>query len=203
MADAGDITVLLHEAEEGRPGAIDELMRVVYTDLERMASSHLRRQFGDRAAAITLEPAALVNETFMKLIKQRRSLDNRGQFFGIATRLMMRVLIDYRRARNAAKRGGGETRLTLQFDGAVAPQQEATRHDEIEIDALRRALDQLEEMDARKADVVKMRIVWGLNNTEIAEALGVSIPTIEREWRFAKAWLAEQVAGDPAPDGAP
>ena len=196
VAELEDITLLLHEAGEGRPGALDDLMRLVYAELEQMARLHLRRQFGAAAASITLEPAALVNETFMRLIKQRSTLDNRGQFFGIATTLMLRVLIDYRRARNAEKRGGGETRLTLQFDGGVATSQAPAERDGVEIEALRTALERLEGLDDRKADVVKMRVVWGLNNTEVAAALGVSIPTVERDWRFARAWLAEQIALD-------
>ena len=104
MVGVGDITLLLREVETGREGALDRLMAAVYADLSQRAQVHLRRQFGDRAEAITLEPAALVNESFMKLIRQRKAYDNRGQFFAIATRSMLRVLVDYRRKRKAAKR---------------------------------------------------------------------------------------------------
>jgi RNA polymerase sigma factor (TIGR02999 family) len=197
MTALADITLLLQQAGEGRSGALDELMRVVYAELERMAQSHLRRQFGTRADTITLEPAALVNETFMKLITQRKRYDNRGQFFAIATTVMMRVLIDYRRRRDAAKRGGSDTRIILQFDDRLVTERGApggAERNQIEVEALSEALARLDALDARKADVVKMCVVWGLNNTQIAEALGVSVPTVERDWRFAKAWLAEQIA---------
>ncbi|MCI0364164.1 MAG: ECF-type sigma factor [Phycisphaerales bacterium] len=201
MTALADITLLLQQAGEGRSGALDELMRVVYAQLERMAQAHLRRQFGDRAGAVTLEPAALVNETYMKLIMQRNRYDNRGQFFAIATTVMMRVLIDYRRRRDALKRGGSDTRVILQFDDRLVTERGETERNQIEVEALSVALAQLDSLDPRKGDVVKMRVVWGLNNNQIAEALGVSVPTVERDWRFAKAWLAEQIsqsAGSPA-----
>ena len=103
MPTKSDITVLLKRIDDGQPEAMDDLMRVVYGDLERMAASHLRRQFGDRVGQLTLEPAALVNESFLKLIRQRKGFDNRGQFFSIATKIMLRVLMDYRREKAAAK----------------------------------------------------------------------------------------------------
>ena len=88
MVSKNDITFLLRRIDEGETSALDDLMGVVYGDLERMAASHLRRQFGDHANQITMEPAALVNESFLKLIKQRKGFDNRGQFFAIATKLI-------------------------------------------------------------------------------------------------------------------
>jgi len=193
MAGVGEITRLLHDLEEGQPDAMDHLMQVVYDDLERMARAQLRRQFGDHADRVTLEPAALVNESYMRLVKQRATYDNRGHFFSIATRMMIRVLIDYRRRRSADKRGG-DSKITLSFaeEPADPPQQSQTH--EVDLDALDEAVTELEQLDPRKADVMKMRIVWGLTNDEIAEALDVSRPTIEREWRFAKAWLADRVS---------
>ncbi len=85
MVGIGDITLLLREVEKGREGALDRLITAVYADLAQRAQVHLRKQFGDRTEAITLEPAALVNESFMKLIRQRKAYDNRGQFFAIVT----------------------------------------------------------------------------------------------------------------------
>lgn len=196
MTTFHDITRLLGEAEAGDAGALDELMSVVYADLERMARSHLKRQFGSSANAVTLEPAALVNETFMRLIKQRTQYDNRGHFFAIATRLMFRTLIDYRRRGAAAKRGGNETRLTLVFDpgdAAAGTEPQGT----IELEELQDALTRLERMDPRKADIVKMRIVWSLSVPEIAASMDLSTATVEREWRFAKAWLADEIGSPP------
>ena len=193
MVGAGDITLLLREVETGRAGALDRLMAAVYSDLTQRALIHLRKQFGDRAEAITLEPAALVNESFMKLIRQRKAYDNRGQFFAIATRLMLRVLVDYRRKRNAAKRGGADTHITLVLDERQVAEGSQRRLDLIEVEELTEALEKLESLDPRKAEVVKMRVVWGLDITAIANSLDVSRSTVERDWRFAQAWLADEV----------
>ena len=190
MAGA-QITRLLREVEAGREGAMDELMAEVYSDLQRMAESYLRKQFGDQAKAITLEPAALVNESFLKLIQQRSRFDNRGHFFAIASRSMLRVLIDYRRRRGAAKRGGAGTHITLVLDERkIADHQ--TRTEVIEVGQLSTVLDDLENLSPRKADVVRLRVIWGLDLGQIAVSLDVSRSTVERDWRFAKAWLAEQ-----------
>ena len=113
MASSDDITRLLGEVDTGRAGAMDDLMQAVYSDLQRVAERHMAEQFGRGLPGVTLEPAALVNESFLRLIKQRKAYDNRGQFFAIATKLMLRVLIDYQRKRRAAKRGGGRQRITL------------------------------------------------------------------------------------------
>jgi len=193
MVGVGDITLLLREMETGRKGALDRLMAAVYSDLTQRAEIHLRKQFGDRAEAITLEPAALVNESFMKLIRQRKAYDNRGQFFAIATRLMLRVLVDYRRKRNAAKRGGADTHITLVLDERQVAEGPRRRLDLIEVEELTEALEKLESLDPRKAEVVKMRVVWGLDITAIADSLDVSRSTVERDWRFAKAWLADEI----------
>ncbi len=191
MATRNDITLLLKRIDAGEHGALDELMQVVYGDLERMAASHLRRQFGDRVKQITMEPAALVNESFLKLIKQRRGFDNRGQFFAIATRLMMRVLTEYRRKKRAAKRGGGTPpRLTLALDRSPAP---GHGPGEVEIEELVRVLGALETLDPRRAEIVKMRVVWGMTVPEVAEALDVSPSSVDRDWRWAKAWMAEEL----------
>ncbi len=184
--------MMLREVEAGREGALDKLMAVVYADLKRMAAGHLRRQFGDRAELITLEPAALVNESYMMLIRQRKAYDNRGQFFAIATRMMLRVLVDYRRKHQAAKRGGAVTRIKLVLDERQVADERLPRIDPIEVEELAAALERLESLDPRKAEVVKMRVVWGLRVPEIAESLGVSASTVERRWRFAKAWLADE-----------
>lgn len=198
-----DITHLLEAADDGKDGALEALMERVYADLERMARSHLRRQFGERAGAITLEPAALVNESFMKLIRQRNRYDNRGHFFSIATRVMLRVLIDYRRQRNALKRGGKETRVTLLLDENLLAGSTVERTSSIEVEELAAALERLDDLSPRKADVVRMRVVWGLELGEVAASLDVSLSTVERDWRFAKAWLAEEAAGSQAKDQLP
>ncbi len=192
MTTVGDITLMLREVEAGREGALDKLMAVVYDDLKRTAAAHLRRQFGDRAEVITLEPAALVNESYMLLIRQRKAYDNRGQFFAIATRMMLRVLTDYRRKHQAAKRGGAVTRIKLVLDERQVADERHCRVDPIELEELAEALERLDSLDPAKAEVIKMRVVWGLRVPEIADSLGVSASTVERRWRFAKAWLADE-----------
>jgi RNA polymerase sigma factor (TIGR02999 family) len=194
MVAVKDITVLLQRVDQGESGAMDELMSLVYTDLERMAASHLRRQFGAAVNQITLEPAAMVNETFLQLIKQRKGFDNRGQFFAIATRLMLRVLSEYRRKKQAARRGGAgpPTRITLAVDrravtGPAAPE------DLVEIDELAGALERLEALDPRRAEIVKMRVVWSMSVPEVAEALDISPSSVDRDWKWAKAWLADDL----------
>ena len=99
MTDAGDFTRLLHAVDAGRDGAMDDLMEAAYEDLDRVARKHLSARFGRDLPGVTLEPAALVNESFMKLIRQRARFDNRGHFFAIATKVMLRVLTDYQRSR--------------------------------------------------------------------------------------------------------
>jgi RNA polymerase sigma factor (TIGR02999 family) len=182
---------MLHDVDEGRPGAMDELMGVVYDDLQRVAERHMHQRFGRELAGVTLEPAALVNESFLRLLKQRNRFENRRQFFAIATRIMLRSLVDYQRQRLAARRGGEVRKVSFSLDEqwCSAPgQDEAT----IEVDVLTGALEELESLDPRKADVVKLRVIWGLEMKQVAAALDVSLATVERDWAFAKAWLARE-----------
>ncbi len=192
MVAVGRITLLLQQVEGGREGALDELMALVYAELERMAGSYLQKQFGNRAEAITLEPAALVNESFLRLIRQRNKYDNSGHFFTIASKVMLRVLIDYRRRRNASMRGGGRTHVTLVLDEQQIAGRER-RTPPIEVEQFTEALEKLEALSPRKADLVKMRVIWGLDLKQISESLNVSLATVSRDWRFAKAWLSEAV----------
>ena len=197
MPVCDDITRLLHAIDAGRPGAMDDLMTVVYADLERVAQRHMDQQFGRGLPGVTLEPAALVNESFLRLIKQRKKYDNRGQFFAIATKVMLRVLVDYQRQRRAAKRGGGQKPVTLSLEGPAHRAEGTKEGTVIGVETLVAGLERLESLDPRKADVVKFRVIWGLEMREIAESLGISLATVERDWSFAKAWLArEAAAGD-------
>jgi len=197
MPVCDDITRLLHAIDAGRPGAMDDLMTVVYADLERVAQRHMDQQFGRGLPGVTLEPAALVNESFLRLIKQRKKYDNRGQFFAIATKVMLRVLVDYQRQRRAAKRGGGQKPVTLSLEGPAHRAGGEAEGTVIGVETLVAGLERLESLDPRKADVVKLRVIWGLEMREIAESLGISLATVERDWSFAKAWLArDSAAGD-------
>jgi RNA polymerase sigma factor (TIGR02999 family) len=182
------VTKLLEEAAEGRQGAFEEAIALVYDELKRVAGKHVRRAYGARTDDVTLEPEALVHEAFLKLLDQREPFRNRAQLLAIASRVMLRALVDYQRARGAARRGGGQVRVTLSgLERSDGPSL-ATASD------LASALDRLDEQDARKAEVVKLRILWGLTNPEIARTLDISVPTVEREWRFARAWLANELS---------
>ena len=188
-----DITRILRRLEAGGEdgeGAMSDLMDAVYEDLRKVAERHMVKQFGEGLPGVTMEPPALVNESFMRIIRQRNTYDNRGQFFAIATKVMLRVLVDYQRRRLTAKRGGDRRPLTLHLDRDAATARDAL----IDVEALVEALERLETLDARKADVVKMRVVWGLEMAEIAGSLGISLATVERDWAFAKAWLSREAA---------
>ena len=191
MPDEANITRLLRDIENGRSGAMDNLMESVYTDLERMARSYMNQRFGPGLPGLTLEPAALVHESYLKLIRQRERFDNRGHFFAIATKVMLRVLLDYDRRRRASKRGGAQERITLLVDHPD-PRSLSGTDPGIEVECLVSALERLEAQNERKADVVKLRVVWGLTLPEIAASLGLSLATIERDWAFSKAWLARE-----------
>ena len=199
MADEGTITLLLAQVEDGREGAMDRLMEAVYGDLERVAQRHMAQRFGPDLPGVTLEPAALVNESFLRLIRQRTSYQNRRHFFAIATKVMLRVLTDYQRGRRAERRGGDLKRVALPLEGPAT--NGGAGEQRIEVEGLTRALERLESLDPRKADVVRLRVVWGLEMGQVAEMLGISLATAERDWAFAKAWLAREAAAPlrPAP----
>jgi RNA polymerase sigma factor (TIGR02999 family) len=186
---AAPITRLLEQARGGQAGAMDEVIRLMYRDLERAATRFLSARYGPGWRGATLEPAALVNETWMQLIRQRGEFANRSHFLAIATRVMLRVLADYERGKHRQKRGGGQLRVTLSgLDEIFAV-------DGSRMDDFAEALDELEGLDPRAAEVARLRIVWGFSLGEIAESLAVTERTVARDLRFARAWLQEVIAG--------
>jgi len=190
MSTNENITVLLQYLNEGQDGALNALMTAVNDDLRRLAKRHLERHFGPGLPGATLQPTALVNESFLRLIKQRSKYDNRGHFFAVATRILIRVLLDYERERSAAKRGGHWVQVPLdpERDSPRSPHESPTS-----MVALADCLEALERLDARKAEVVKLRVLWGLTLEEIAKTLKVARVTVARDWAFAKAWLADEL----------
>jgi RNA polymerase sigma factor (TIGR02999 family) len=199
MTDEGEreLKRLLEGVNAGQAGAVDELSAAIYDHLRRMARRHLARDFGPGMAGVTIQPTVLANDTLMKLIRQRQQFDNAGHFFAIASRLMMRVLIDYHRERNAAKRGGSIIHVPLgpehagEIADSTAGPADGPGVDAETVDAV---LEKLSRLDVRKADVVRYRILWGLTNREIAETLGVALATVERDWAFARVWLAKELS---------
>jgi RNA polymerase sigma factor (TIGR02999 family) len=187
--DGRQITRLLDAMNAGQAGASDQLAEQIFDDLRAMARRRLKGDGG--GGGVTIQPTMLASDTLMKLIRQRERFDNAGHLFAIASRVMMRLLIDYHRTRKAAKRGSGNlVRVSLDPD----QQADAKSHGEgLDVEALNDALEKLAALDARKADVVRYRVLWGLTTAEIAKQLGVSTVTIERDWSFAKAWLAKEL----------
>ena len=190
-ATSHQITRLLGDAYEGRDGALDEVTSLVYADLRRIAEGQMRRRYGGGADQLTMEPNALVHEAFLRLIKQRKRYDSRGHFFAIATRAMLRVLMDYDRKRRSMKRGGDHVQVSLSGVAAANAGPAA-----VDIAAFVRAIERLESLDPRTAEVLKLRLLWGLTVAEIADTTDLSVRTVEREWRFGRRWLAAELGGE-------
>jgi RNA polymerase sigma factor (TIGR02999 family) len=180
-----DITGLLQAWRGGDIDARDRLVTVVYRELRRRAGAHLRRE----RLGHTLQPTALVHEVFLLLVKQDRTAwQNRAQFFGIASQMMRRLLVDRARAGNMTKRSGRWARVTL--DDEIAQGQAA----EVDVLDLDRAMSELTTFDPRKSQVAELRFFGGLSLEETGQVLGISVATVEREWQAARAWLYARLA---------
>ena len=180
-----DLTQLLGQWSGGERQALDDLMPLVYDELRRMAHRHMARERPDH----TLQATALVNEVYLKLQKERSAQwKNRAQFFAVAAQMMRHILVDYARQSSRAKRGGGAQQVTL--DEAMLVSKDKAD----ELLALDEALQKLEQFDKRKSQVATLRFFAGLNMDETAEALAVSVETVTRDWRFARAWLQKELS---------
>jgi RNA polymerase sigma factor (TIGR02999 family) len=175
--DAGAVTRLLLAAREGEVGALDRLLPLVYDDLRRLA----RRQLGYEYVERTLNPTALVHESYLKLGRAAMAAHDRAHFLAIAARAMRQVLVDQARDRKAAKRGGGAWERTTLTDGAWAA--------ELDPDGMLALDDALSRLEPRQRQVVECRFFGGMEEREIAEALGISERTVHRDWLKARAWL--------------
>lgn len=194
--DPGEVTQLLNRLGGGDAEprgtsperVVDRLFPLVYDELKGLAQARLRSERPDH----TLNATALVHEAYLKLVDQTRAnWQNRAHFFAIAARAMRRILVDYAKARNAEKRGGGAPLAT--FDEESGPRTSGPE----ELLELDEALTRLEALEPRQARVVEYRFFVGLRDKEIAEALGVSVPTVRLDWRTARAWLGTELG--PAP----
>jgi len=178
------ITQLLEQWGGGDQQALEKLTPLVYAELHRLASRHLRRERADH----TLQSTALVNEAYLKLVGQHSiRWQNRAHFFGIAAQLIRRILVDYARTRLAEKRGSNAPKLSLE-DVLESP---AAR--DLDLVALDDALEDLAKIDARQSRVVELRFFAGLSVEETAEVMQMSPATVKREWTVAKAWLFRQI----------
>ena len=185
-----DVTELLLEWNAGNKAALDRLIPIVSEELHKLAAIYMR----DEGSNKTLQPTALVNEVYLKLIdRQRVDWQNRSHFFGFAATTMRRILVDRARARRADKRGGDLARVTLE-DAA-----KLTTGPDIDLLDLDRALAHLETLDPRLVQVVELRFFAGLSIQEAAEVLDIGVATVNRDWRTAKAFLLSRLEGEAGP----
>jgi len=180
-----NITQILDAIQQGDSKAADELLPLVYSELRKLAAHRMSNE----APGHTLQPTALVHEAWMRLVggDGKAQFQNRGHFFGAAAEAMRRILIDNARRKRAQRHGGGQQKLDIQEVEIAA----AATDDELL--ALNDALDKLARQDKQKAELVKLRYFAGMDFEEAAEVLGISVPTANRWWAFARAWLFKEI----------
>jgi len=184
MNPQDEVTTLLAAWSKGDQSALNKVMPLVYAELHRIA----HRAWSQHQPSQTLQPTALINEAYLKLANaENASFQDRCHFFAVASTAMRQVLVNHAKSRLTGKRGGGQVEVSID-DVQPAVHQEAE-----EIVALHEALDALQAVDERKSRVVEMRYFGGLSIEETAEALGVSIPTVNRDWRLARSWLIREM----------
>jgi RNA polymerase sigma factor (TIGR02999 family) len=179
-----DLTLLLTQMQHGDPQAGEKAIALVYSELHRIASRELRRE----RPGHLLQTTALIHEAYTRLIGSKGlEIQNRLHFFSVASQQMRRVLVDHARAGNAQKRGGGAVKVALEdVQAGIVPRG-------IDLVSLDEALGVFEHVDPRAAQVVEMRFFGGYTDQEIAEALGASVPTVRRDWEFARSWLFDRM----------
>jgi RNA polymerase sigma factor (TIGR02999 family) len=179
-----DVTKLLQDWSQGDASALEKLIPLVFEDLRQIA----RRLFQRESDGHTLQPTALVSEVYLRLMDQRKiQWQNREQFLGVAGLMMRRILVDYAKGKQAAKRGSGAVKVSL--DEALAiPELKG-----VDIVALDEALSRLAELDSRQSQIVEMRFFTGLSHEEIAAVLKISVTTVKREWQTARLWLFREL----------
>jgi RNA polymerase sigma factor (TIGR02999 family) len=181
-----EITGLLIQWSNGDHGALEQLLPVIYDECRRIAARQLAREHRDH----TLDPTALVHELYLRLVDQRRcSWKNRAHFYGIAAQLMRRILVDYARARHAAKRGGAATFVSL---AAAADTGDDDTH-VADVLAIDDALQRLARIDGDQVRIIELRFFAGLTVEETAQVVGRSPRTVKREWQLARAWLFREL----------
>jgi RNA polymerase sigma-70 factor (ECF subfamily) len=182
MSDSSpnNVTELLRAWSDGDLDARDRLVPLVYRELRRRAAARLRHEY----QGTVLQPTELVHEAYLRLVDQDRAIwRNRSQFFGIASQMMRRILVDRARAHKMAKRDGNWARVTL--DAEVA----SIRPTTVDVLDLDTALTRLKSFDPRKSEIAELKFFGGLSLSETAEALNISVATVERDWQAARAWL--------------
>ena len=185
-APRGAITQWLLDGAKRDKEGLDDMLPLVYEELHRLATQYLSRE----ATGHTLQPTALLNEAYLRLVDQRRvDWRNRAQFLGVAANMMRRILVNHARDRVALKRGGEAQQVSLSL------LESPSGRPDIDLIALEGALERLAAVDERKSRVVELKFYGGLTTEEIAEVLQISGATVEREWAFARAWLYTAIEG--------
>lgn len=183
--EPGDVTRLLQAWQGGDRSALERLIPLVYGELHRLAERHLRKE----RPGHTLQPSAIVNETYLRLVQHPEgNWQNRVHFFAIASRAMREILVDYARRRAALKRGGGAALSKVETEAMTLPR-------EVDVIAVDDALEKLATLDAEQAKIVELRFFGGLTVEEAAEALNISKATVHRKWAVARAWLHRELVG--------
>jgi RNA polymerase sigma factor (TIGR02999 family) len=185
MDSSENVTQLLVKWGDGDQAALEELMPLVYSELRRLAKNYLRRERQNH----TLQPTALVNEAYLRLIDQRKPRwQNRAQFYGVAAQMMRRILVDHARQNKAAKRGGSEQqRLSITSAGQLGEKPDT------DLLALHEALKELKTFDPQQERIVELKFFGGLSIEETAEVMGIGHATVERDWKMARAWLRRKL----------
>jgi RNA polymerase sigma factor (TIGR02999 family) len=185
MDDSRQVIELLRDWREGDDQAADRLIPFVYTELRRLARGQLRRE----QAGHSLQPTALVHEAYLRLVKADIDWQDRTHFLSVAARVMRRILVEHARSKHARKRGGDEQHVTLA--GPIA----APDADPIDVLVLDEAMARLQLFDARQAQIVELCYFGGLTCPEVAQTLGISEATVNRDLRHARAWLRRELTG--------
>jgi len=180
------VTQLLVDSSQGDDKALAALMPLVYDELHRLAGSYMRRENPGH----TLQTTGLVHEAYMRMVDQNANWSNRAHFFGIAAKMMRRVLLDHAKSHHREKRGGGAVRVTLDEPAMLS------KDSDREIIALENALKRLEGIDELRAQIVELRFFAGLSNEEISKILGISTATVQRQWTGARAWLYHELKNE-------
>ena len=182
--DSQNITLLLNQLSDGNSLAINQILPLVYKELRKISSKYLRDQYRQH----TFQTTELVHEVYIKLIGSNNlSWESRSHFYGIAAKSMRQILVDYARKRNSQKRGEGKSKLPLDEAQFVIGESED------QLLSLNEALDKLEIFEERSSKIVELRFFSGLSIEEIAKVLNISVATVKRDWKFAKAWLYREL----------
>jgi RNA polymerase sigma-70 factor, ECF subfamily len=180
MSSANSVSLLLEQWNNGDREALDKLMPLIYDELRKMARRYMKQQNPGH----TLQTTALIHEAYLRMVNQKeKHFQNRAHFFGVAAQAMRHILVDYARARSAAKRGGGARPISLE-EAALVTEDRAR-----ELVAFDEALSELEKLSKRQGRVVELRYFGGLSVEETAAVLEVSSDTVMRDWNMAKSWL--------------